>query len=274
MTNTEPGKAPGSPVYCAGPMFSLGDKREEKRISKVLTSAGFSTYLPHKEGIEVANALRMLTSPPLGATANFATIVDFARKIGFALDIFQVVERCNSVVFNMDGRVPDEGSAVEVAVAFAVCKPIVIFKSTVISLMAGYDSPMIQGLATNWTYATELTSLPGAVRTRSPPGPTAATPAGASTWVRSSISAAWCGRTSIRSTRRWTIPPRFSSNWCRTSSSSGAPSSMRHSARMSRPRRPTRSRRSPDHGSEEEMVAGPDNGSLTAGRRPDEICRG
>jgi len=164
MTNTEPGKAPGSPVYCAGPMFSLGDKREEKRISKVLKSAGFSTYLPHKEGIEVAKALRMLTSPPLGATANFATIVDFARKIGFALDIFQVVERCNSVVFNMDGRVPDEGSAVEVAVAFAVCKPIVIFKSTVISLMAGYDSPMIQGLATNWTYATDLTSLPGAVR--------------------------------------------------------------------------------------------------------------
>ncbi|HEY7915351.1 MAG TPA: nucleoside 2-deoxyribosyltransferase [Acidimicrobiales bacterium] len=164
MTTTEPGGAAGSPVYCAGPMFSLGDKREQRRISSVLKEAGFTTYLPHKEGIEVAQALRLLTNAPPDDPADFAAIVDFARKIGFALDIFQVVKRCNSVVFNMDGRVPDEGSAVEAAVAFAVCKPIVIFKSTVISLMAGYDSPMIQGLATNWRYATTLDSLPGAVR--------------------------------------------------------------------------------------------------------------
>ena len=35
------------------------------------------------------------------------------RKWVFALDMFQLLERCQSLVFNLDGRTPDDGSVVE-----------------------------------------------------------------------------------------------------------------------------------------------------------------
>jgi nucleoside 2-deoxyribosyltransferase len=144
-------------------MFSIADKGEQDQIKIVLEGAGFTTYLPHHEGIEVAKAMMVLiTGLPL-PPSDVADIISFAEKIGFALDIFQIVERCNSLVFNMDGRVPDEGSVVEAAVAFATCKPIVTFKTTPVTILGGYDNPMVQGLTTNWKYVSDLALLPAAV---------------------------------------------------------------------------------------------------------------
>ncbi len=163
MTDPEPPGRPGSPVYCAGPMFSIADKGEQIQIKQVLEDAGFTTYLPHLEGIEVAKALNVLING-LPLDRNDAdNIISFAQKIGFALDIFQIVERCKSLVFNMDGRVPDEGSVVETAVGFATCKPIVTFKTTPVSLLGGYDNPMVRGLTTNWQVVSDPALLPVAV---------------------------------------------------------------------------------------------------------------
>jgi hypothetical protein len=87
------------------------------------------------------------------------------RKWVFALDMFQLLERCQSLVFHLDGRAPDDGSVVETAAAFAAGKPIVIFKTTPITMLAGADNPMVEGLSTSWSYVDKAAAVPKAVAT-------------------------------------------------------------------------------------------------------------
>ena len=89
--------------------------------------------------------------------------MQFVREIVFSMDIYQLLNRCQSVVFNMDGRVPDDGSVVEAAAAFASGRPIVIWKTTPITMLGGTDNPMVSGLAMNWQTVSELTALPAAI---------------------------------------------------------------------------------------------------------------
>jgi hypothetical protein len=62
-----------------------------------------------------------------------------------------------------DGRTPDDGSAVETAAAFTAGKPIVIYKTTPITMLAGADNPMVEGLSTSWSYVDDVKALPKAV---------------------------------------------------------------------------------------------------------------
>jgi hypothetical protein len=63
----------------------------------------------------------------------------------------------------MDGRVPDEGSVSETAAAFASGQPIVIYKTTPISILGGLDNPMLSGLAMNWGKVDDISAIPNAV---------------------------------------------------------------------------------------------------------------
>jgi hypothetical protein len=81
----------------------------------------------------------------------------------FALDVYQLVERCRSVVFDLDGRVPDDGSVSESAIAFASDKPVVIFKTTPIAMLAGWDNPLVQGLSSQWAYVNDVAMVPVAL---------------------------------------------------------------------------------------------------------------
>jgi nucleoside 2-deoxyribosyltransferase len=159
-----PQPAPGSPVYCSGPMFSVGDKWEQQAVAAALEGARYITYLPQRDGIEVGRVMQLVNHPMLeGWIANHVMAV--VRKWVFALDMFQLLERCKSLVFNLDGRVPDDGSVVETAAAFTAGKPIVIYKTTPITMLAGTDNPMVQGLSSSWSYAGDLTALPAALAT-------------------------------------------------------------------------------------------------------------
>src|SRR3954469_20588344 len=153
---------PGSPVYCSGPMFSVGDKSEQQAISDALTAAGFSTYLPQRDGIEVGRGMQMVNHPLLkGGIAD--KIMLEVRKLVFALDMYQLLDRCQALVFNLDGRTPDDGSVVETAAAFTAGKPLVIYKTSPITMLAGTDNPMVRGLSGSWPYTGDVSSLPSAV---------------------------------------------------------------------------------------------------------------
>jgi hypothetical protein len=65
----------------------------------------------------------------------------------FALDTYQVVLGCGSLVFNMNGRVPDEGAVAESTMAWMLGKPIVIFKEDARSAIVGRDNPLVVGPA-------------------------------------------------------------------------------------------------------------------------------
>ncbi len=153
----------GSPVYCSGPMFSVGDLNEQAQVAAALEAANFTTYLPQRDGIEVGKVMGDINSGLDLPMSEILEIMTFVRKIVFALDVYQLVERCESLVFNMDGRVPDDGSVVETAMAFAAGKPIVIYKTTPISMLGGFDNPMVQGLSTTWQYVSDVAQVPAAL---------------------------------------------------------------------------------------------------------------
>jgi len=85
------------------------------------------------------------------------------RKWVFALDVFQLLGRCESLVFNLDGRVPDDGSVMEVSAAFTAGRPLVIYKTTPITMLANADNPMIEGLSSTWSYVEDVAELPAAL---------------------------------------------------------------------------------------------------------------
>ena len=143
----DPTPPEGSPVYLSGPMFSDADLWQQAMIADTVEKAGYTTYLPQRDGIEVGNVMQMvneINDPAVTA------LMQFVREIVFSMDVYQLLSRCQSVVFNMDGRVPDDGSVVEAAAAFASGRPIVIWKSTPITMLGGTDNPMVSGLAMNW----------------------------------------------------------------------------------------------------------------------------
>jgi nucleoside 2-deoxyribosyltransferase len=153
---------PGSPVYCSGPMFSAADLWQQQTLAATLQDGGYTTYLPQRDGIEVGRVMALINTPVFEATIA-SKLMLLVRQIVFALDMYQVIDRCQSIVFDMDGRVPDEGSVVEAATAFAAGKPLVIYKTTPITILGGSDNPMVSGLSSSWSYVNSAAAVPAAL---------------------------------------------------------------------------------------------------------------
>ena len=174
----------GSPVYCAGPIFSTGDRDEQEATAAALTDDGYVAYLPHRDGIDLGYMLKRFDTVLHGSAIPPVTLP--LRKLVFALDVYQVLDRCQSVVVNLDGRTPDEGAVVEATAAYVAGKPIVVHKSSPITMAGGVDNPMVQGLSSTWTYVDTVEGIPealGAAVTRfeeDPGDPYAAPPSVAS----------------------------------------------------------------------------------------------
>ena len=140
------------PIYCSGPMFSPGDKSDQLAVATALEHAGYTTYLPQRDGLEIGKMMDLLKKPIIEATF-FTKAVMLVQKAGFTMDVYQLLAGCRAVVFNMNGRVPDEGSVMEAATAFGAGMPIVVYKDTPITAMGNFDNCMLQGLSDTWTYA-------------------------------------------------------------------------------------------------------------------------
>ena len=95
-------------VYFAGPLFSQAEKTfNQKLATRLENELGVAVFLPQRDGYE------------------FAKLAEFSQeektaKI-FALDRNEVVA-CDILVFVLDGRVPDEGAAFELGLAYAYSK--------------------------------------------------------------------------------------------------------------------------------------------------------
>jgi len=128
-------------VYCAGPLFNEAERREMLALAEVLSRAGFEPFVPHADGMEFSPVLRHLVEIGHDATAAGRML----HEAIFALDVYQVVVGCGSLVFNMNGRVPDEGGVAELTMAWMLGKPVVIFKEDARSKIAGRDNPLLVG---------------------------------------------------------------------------------------------------------------------------------
>ena len=128
-------------VYCAGPLFNDAERREMLRIADVLRRAGFEPFVPHADGMEFS-----LVEPFLVRQGHDpADAGRWLHEAIFALDTYQVVVGCGSLVMNMNGRVPDEGAVAESIMAWMLGKPVVLFKEDARTAIAGRDNPLVAG---------------------------------------------------------------------------------------------------------------------------------
>jgi len=130
-------------IYCSGPLFCPEELAGMSAIARVLEQAGFSVFLPQRDGLE-AYILKYINTPLNTNLLNIRSQIDHAI---FALDIFQVVERCQAIVVNLNGRVPDEGAIVEASIAYSCNKPVLFYKNDCRAPFSGRDNSMLLGLS-------------------------------------------------------------------------------------------------------------------------------
>jgi nucleoside 2-deoxyribosyltransferase len=135
-------KNPAPRIYCAGPLFNRAEQQEMAEIGTTLEEAGFSVFLPHRDSFLFADAHREFLRG--GYASDEATRM--IQQAIFWLDTYEVVSRCQGLLLNMNGRVPDEGAVVEGAMAWMAGKAIVLYKSDSRSLIHGTDNSMVLGL--------------------------------------------------------------------------------------------------------------------------------
>lgn len=146
-------------IYCAGPLFNQAERDEMTAIADILCEAGFSVYLPHRDGMEFRLVLEELVDrgwpAPLAAQFLHAAI--------FALDVYQLAVECQAVAWNLNGRVPDEGAVSEAAIAWTLGKPIVAYMDDARSLISGRVNPLLVGLV-EFETKDNINEIPGALK--------------------------------------------------------------------------------------------------------------
>lgn len=129
-------------VYCAGPLFNEREREEMRLIADALSEAGYDTFLPQRDGLELTKCIEELKQN--GFADDQAT--ELMCQAIFALDVYQVLEGCHVVVANLNGRVPDEGTVSEAAIAWSRGKPVIGYKADSRTAFAGQDNPLVVGL--------------------------------------------------------------------------------------------------------------------------------
>lgn len=155
-------------VYCSGPLFSPEERAAMAEISDVLEKAGFETFLPQRDGLEAW--VMGLANTPVALPG----VTGLVHRAIFAVDVFQIFEGCDALVFNMNGRVPDEGAVAETAMAFSAGKPLVIYKNDDRTVFGGHDNSMVSGLSASFSKVRDVADIPSEVALaikKSPPSP-------------------------------------------------------------------------------------------------------
>jgi len=145
-------------VYCAGPLFNDAERSEMKQISDFLEQRHHRTFLPQRDGLEFAKLHPEFRGRELDAKQAESVL---ARAI-FSLDVYKLLSWSDVVVANLNGRVADEGTVVEAALAWHSGKVLVLFKSDARSMLNGFDNPMLTGLG-NFVVCSRINDLDRAI---------------------------------------------------------------------------------------------------------------
>jgi nucleoside 2-deoxyribosyltransferase len=146
-------------VYCAGPLFNPKEKEEMQEIAQVLERDDFRTFLPQRDGLLFEQLLPIL----MDKSYKEREAVKFLNQAIFVLDVYEVLVDCDSLVVNLNGRVPDEGAVAEAAMAWIWGKPVLIYKNDARSLVVGQDNPLVSGLS-DFLYANKIQEIPKALK--------------------------------------------------------------------------------------------------------------
>jgi len=118
-------------IYIAGPLFCDAELEYNEKLDKFLSDFGFTTFLPQRDGYKLVELEKKVGRSE-------------ALRIIFERDV-QEIKDCDVVVFNMDGRVPDEGACVEIGIGYALGKECIGLKTDVRGVFDSADNPMVLG---------------------------------------------------------------------------------------------------------------------------------
>lgn len=133
-------------VYLAGPMFCEAELEYNRSVRDRLAEWGIETVLPQECG---AGLTEDIISDPAG-------LLEAAP--GVFLSDLDMIDSCDILVINLDGRVPDEGACIELGYAYAKGKPVFGLKTDVRVSERGVDNLMIAGMLKGRT-ASDVRSL-------------------------------------------------------------------------------------------------------------------
>ena len=118
-------------AYIAGPLFNDAEKAFNLKVDALIQSLGIETYLPQRDGGE---SIRMIREgqPP-----------ERVRRRLFELDISEV-RACDLFICILDGRVPDEGTCVELGMAYILEKECIGYQTDSRRFALDYNNLMIE----------------------------------------------------------------------------------------------------------------------------------
>lgn len=145
-------------VYCAGPLFNDPERAEMAAIAATLEAAGYETFLPQRDGFELAPLQRQFEAD--GVPRDRAA--ELLHRAIFDLDIYHLLRWSDACVANFNGRVPDDGTVVEAALTWGAARPLVIYKADERSSFDGLDNPMLTCL-TGLEMTDSIEALPAAL---------------------------------------------------------------------------------------------------------------
>lgn len=118
-------------IYIAAPLFNEMEWNRNLHIKKLVEDLGFEVHLPQDKAGRFSDLSK-----------NTSDTADL-RKTIFNNDL-EGVKNCDIILCLLDGRVPDEGTCVELGMAYVLGKKCVGFKTDIRSMdKQGYDNIMI-----------------------------------------------------------------------------------------------------------------------------------
>lgn len=122
-------------AYIAGPLFNEAEKAFNLKVDALLQSLGIQTYLPQRDGGESIRLIKQGQSPEL------------VRRRLFELDVTEI-RTCDLFISILDGRVPDEGTCVELGMAFILGKISIGYQTDSRRFAMDYNNLMIDNTLT------------------------------------------------------------------------------------------------------------------------------
>ena len=120
-------------LYIAGPLFCEAERSYNRHIRDELAKHGYEALLPQDNSADIPEG----PMPPDEG-------LEVSRKV-FRKDL-EMLDSCDALVLNLDGRVPDEGACVELGIAYASGKRCYGVKTDTRSVELNMDvNPMITG---------------------------------------------------------------------------------------------------------------------------------
>ena len=137
-------------AYIAGPLFNDAEKAFNLKVDALVQSLDIETYLPQRDGGE---SIRMIREgqPP-----------ERVRRRLFDLDVSEV-RACDLFICILDGRVPDEGTCVELGMAYILEKECIGYQTDSRRFALDYNNLMIEN-ALNGGLALSLDQLSNLVK--------------------------------------------------------------------------------------------------------------